>query len=227
MKRFFSRYTPLQIAMHIYAWTTIAHLIIEFATGTISINPIQEMEQRTGRQAITLLVLLLACSPFNAVFGWRELLKRRRTLGLYAFMYATIHVIIFVDLDYGLALSLIAKTILQKQYIIVGVISFLLLIPLALTSFDIWKKRLGKNWKRLHQLIYLIAPLVALHFAWSKKGDIFTLQGDIVRPLIYGIVIGIFLIFRIPSIRRALASLPTRNLFLFNKKNQQPKADAP
>ena len=227
MKRFFSRYTPLQIAIHIYAWTTIARLIFEFATGTISINPIQEMEQRTGRQAITLLVLSLACSPFNALFGWRELLKRRRALGLYAFMYATIHVIIFVDLDYGLALSLIAKTILQKPYIIVGVISFLLLIPLALTSFDIWKKRLGKNWKRLHQLIYLIAPLVALHFAWSKKGDIFTLRGDIVRPLIYGIIIGIFLIFRIPPIRRALASLSTRNLFLFNKKNQQPKVDAP
>jgi sulfoxide reductase heme-binding subunit YedZ len=227
MKRFFSRYTPLQIAIHIYAWTTIARLIFEFVTGTISINPIQEMEQRTGRQAITLLVLSLACSPFNALFGWRELLKRRRALGLYAFMYATIHVIIFVDLDYGLALSLIAKTILQKPYIIVGVISFLLLIPLALTSFDIWKKRLGKNWKRLHQLIYLIAPLIALHFAWSKKGDIFTLQGDIVRPLIYGIIIGIFLIFRIPPIRRALASLSTRNLFLFNKKNQQPKVDAP
>jgi sulfoxide reductase heme-binding subunit YedZ len=227
MKRFFSRYTPLQIAIHIYAWTTIARLIFEFATGTISINPIQEMEQRTGRQAITLLVLSLACSPFNALFGWRELLKRRRALGLYAFMYATIHVIIFVDLDYGLALSLIAKTILQKPYIIVGVTSFLLLIPLALTSFDVWKKRLGKNWKRLHQLIYLIAPLVALHFAWSKKGDIFTLQGDIVRPLIYGIIIGIFLIFRIPPIRRALASLSTRNLFLFNKKNQQPKVDAP
>lgn len=227
MKRFFSRYTPLQITIHIYAWTTIARLIFEFATGTISINPIQEMEQRTGRQAITLLVLSLACSPFNALFGWRELLKRRRALGLYAFMYATIHVIIFVDLDYGLALSLIAKTILQKPYIIVGVISFLLLIPLALTSFDVWKKRLGKNWKRLHQLIYLITPLVALHFAWSKKGDIFTLQGDIVRPLIYGIIIGIFLIFRIPPIRRALASLSTRNLFLFNKKNQQPKVDAP
>ena len=227
MKRFFSRYTPLQIAIHIYAWTTIARLIFEFVTGTISINPIQEMEQRTGRQAITLLVLSLACSPFNALFGWRELLKRRRALGLYAFMYATIHVIIFVDLDYGLALSLIAKTILQKPYIIVGVISFLLLIPLALTSFDVWKKRLGKNWKRLHQLIYLITPLVVLHFAWSKKGDIFTLQGDIVRPLIYGIIIGIFLIFRIPPIRRALASLSTRNLFLFNKKNQQPKVDAP
>ncbi len=227
MRKFFSRYTPLQIAMHLYAWSTIARLIFEFATGTISVNPIQEMEQRTGRQAITLLVLSLACSPLNALFGWRELLKRRRALGLYAFMYATIHVIIFVDLDYGLALSQIVKTVLQKPYIIVGVISFLLLIPLALTSFDIWKKRLGKNWKRLHQLVYFIAPLVVLHYAWSKKGDIFTLQGDIVRPLIYGIIILIFLIFRIPPIRRALASLSTRSLFLFNKKDQHPKVDTP
>ncbi len=227
MKKLFSRYTPLQIAMHLYAWSTVARLILEFATGTISVNPIQELEQRTGRQAITLLVLSLACSPLNALFGWRELLKRRRALGLYAFMYATIHVIIFVDLDYGLAWSQIAKTVLQKPYIIVGLTSFLLLIPLALTSFDIWKKRLGKNWKRLHQLVYLIAPLVVLHYAWSKKGDIFTLQGDIIRPLIYGIIILILLIFRIPPIRRALASLSTRSLFLFNKKNQQPKVDTP
>jgi len=227
MRKFFSRYTPLQIAMHLYAWSTIARLIFEFATGTISVNPIQEMEQRTGRQAITLLVLSLACSPLNALFGWRELLKRRRALGLYAFMYATIHVIIFVDLDYGLALSQIAKTVWQKPYIIVGVISFLLLIPLALTSFDIWKKRLGKNWKRLHQLVYFIAPLVVLHYTWSKKGDIFTLQGDIVRPLIYGIIILILLTFRIPPIRRALASLSTRSLFLFNKKDQRPKVDTP
>jgi sulfoxide reductase heme-binding subunit YedZ len=227
MKKFLARYTPLQIAMHVYAWSTIARLIFEFATGTLSVNPIQELEQRTGRQAITLLVLSLACSPFNALFGWRELLKRRRALGLYTFMYATIHVIIFVDLDYGLALSQIVKTVLQKPYIIVGLTSFLLLIPLALTSFDIWKKRLGKNWKRLHQFIYFIAPLVVLHYAWSKKGDIFTLQGDIVRPLIYGIIILIFLIFRIPPIRRALASLSTRNLFLFNKKDQHPKVDTP
>jgi sulfoxide reductase heme-binding subunit YedZ len=227
MKRFFSQFTPLQIAIHLYAWATIVRLIIEFATGTMSVNPIQELEQRTGRQAITLLVLSLACSPLNTLFSWREFLKRRRAFGLYAFMYATIHVIIFVDLDYGLALSLIAKTVLQKPYIILGFTSFLLMIPLALTSFDIWKKRLGKNWKRLHQLIYFIAPLVALHYAWSKKGNIFTLQGDVVRPLIYGIIILIFLIFRIPSIRKALASLSIRNLFLVNKKGQHPKVGTP
>jgi len=227
MKKFFSRCTPLQIAIHLYAWATVARLIIESVTGTLSVNPIQEFEQRTGRQALTLLVLSLACTPISTIFKWTEPIKRRRTLGLYAFMYAVIHVIIFVDLDYGLAWSLMIKTVLQKPYILVGMTSFLLLTPLALTSFDVWKKRLGKNWKRLHQLVYFIAPLVILHYAWSKKGNIFLLQGDVVRPFVYGLVIAIFLIFRIPAIRKALASFSPRQLILLTKKNQQPKADIP
>ncbi len=225
--KLFSRYTPLQIAIHVYAWSALVWIIIELLVGSFSINPIQELEQRTGRHAITLLVLSLLCTPLNTLFKWSEPLKRRRALGLYAFMYATIHVIIFVDLDYGLAWSLILQTILQKPYIVVGVTTFLLLIPLAFTSFDIWKKRLGKNWKRLHKLVYWIAPLAVLHYAWSKKGDIFSLSGDIVRPLIYGLVIAIFLIIRIPAIRKSLASLSTRRLLPPIKKNQQPKADAP
>ncbi|MBI5351424.1 MAG: sulfoxide reductase heme-binding subunit YedZ [Chloroflexi bacterium] len=227
MKRFFSRYSPLQIAIHLYAWSTIARLIIEAVMGTLSVNPIQEFEQRTGRQALTLLVLSLACTPISTIFKWTEPIKRRRTLGLYAFMYAVIHAIIFVDLDYGLAWSLIAKTILQKPYILVGMLSFLLLTPLAFTSFDIWKRRLGKNWKRLHQLVYFIAPLVILHYAWSKKGNIFLLQGDIVRPFVYGLIIAVFLIFRIPAIRKSLASFSPRQLTLLLKRNQHPKADTP
>lgn len=221
-----SRYTPLQIAIHVYAWSALVWIIIQMLTGTFSINPIQELEQRTGRHAITLLVLSLLCTPLNTLFRWNEPLKRRRTLGLYAFMYATIHVIIFVDLDYGLAWSQIAQTILQKPYIIVGVITFLMLIPLAFTSFDIWKKRLRKNWKRLHQIVYLIAPLAVLHYAWSKKGDFFALSGDIVRPLIYGLVVVIFLVLRIPAVRRGIASLPIRGLGLPPKRESQPKADA-
>jgi sulfoxide reductase heme-binding subunit YedZ len=222
-----SRCTPLQIAIHIYAWSALVWIVFQLLTGTFSINPIQELEQRTGRHAITLLVLSLLCTPLNTIFRWNEPLKRRRTLGLYAFMYATIHVIIFVDLDYGLAWSQIAQTVLQKPYIIVGVITFLMLIPLAFTSFDIWKKRLGKNWKRLHQMVYLIAPLAVLHYAWSKKGDFFALSGDIVRPLIYGLVVVIFLVFRIPAVRRGIASLPIRRLGLTPKRQSQPKADAP
>lgn len=223
MKNFFARYSPLQIAMHVYAWSVLVFLVFDPLTGSLSANPIQELEQRTGRHAITLLVLSLACTPLNTLFKWTELIKRRRALGLYAFMYATGHVLIFLHLDYGLAWSLIAQTIFEKPFIIMGVISFLLLIPLAWTSFDIWKKRLGKTWKRVHQMVYVIAPLVVLHYAWSKKGDFFALQGEIIRPLIYGLVVVLFLILRIPQVRKAVASLRDRILPLLRKRTLHPK----
>lgn len=214
-----TRYTPLQIIMHIYAWSALAHILFDYFTGNLSVNPIQDIEQRTGRAAATLLVISIMCTPLNTLFGWKELLKRRRALGLYSFMYATIHVLIFLDLDYGLAWSLIFQSVFEKPYILVGATSFLLLIPLAITSFDIWKKRLRKNWKRLHQVVYLIAPLVILHFAWSKKGSIFELQGDIIRPLIYGLVVLVMLFFRIPAIRKATASFRAKRLQpLFQRK---------
>lgn len=224
--KLFSRYTPLQIFIHLYAWSALVWAIIEMFTGSFSINPIQELEQRTGRHAITLLALSLLCTPINIIFKWSEPLKRRRTLGLYAFMYVFIHVLIFVNLDYGLAWSLIVQTVFEKPYILVGFITFLLLIPLAITSFDIWKIRLGKNWKRLHKIVYWIAPLAILHYAWSKKGDIFTLSGDITRPLIYAIIIAIFLIIRIPAIKKRFASFSTGRLFQNLKKNPQPKTDS-
>jgi sulfoxide reductase heme-binding subunit YedZ len=138
-------------------------------------------------------------------------------------MYVFIHVMIFVNLDYGLAWSLIVQTVFEKPYILVGFITFLLLIPLAITSFDVWKVRLGKNWKRLHKIVYWIAPLAALHYAWSKKGDIFSLSGDIVRPLIYALIIAIFLIFRIPAVKKILASLSLGQLIQNLRKNPQPE----
>jgi sulfoxide reductase heme-binding subunit YedZ len=224
MKKLFTRYTPLQIAVHLYAWSALAHILFDFVTGNISPNPIQELEQRTGRHAVTLLVLSLACTPINTLFKWSEPLKRRRALGLYAFLYAALHVLIFINLDYGLAWSQIARTIFEKPYIIVGVIGFLLMIPLAWTSFDIWKQRLGKGWKRLHRVVYLIAPLIILHYAWSKKGDFFALQGEIVRPLIYGLVVVLFLSMRIPPVRKFLASMSSRILLFFKKRTLPSQA---
>jgi len=218
-------YTPLQIAMHLYAWSELVILLVGFFTHHLTANPIQQLEIRTGRHAIALLVLSLVCTPLNTVLGWREPIKRRRALGLYALMYASLHVIIFVDLDYGLAWSLLIQTVLQKSYILYGMAAFLLLIPLALTSFDIWKKRLGKSWKRLHQLVYFIAPIAALHYAMAVKGDIFHLSGDINQPLTYGIVIGLLLLLRLPFIRRFIASLRDRMRLPFNRPQPQPKAD--
>ena len=89
------------------------------------------------------------------MFKWSEPLKRRRALGLYTFMYAAIHVAIFAGLDYGFIWNIIIKELVEKPRLIVGATAFLLLIPLAVTSFDVWKKRLGKNWKRLHRDLHL------------------------------------------------------------------------
>ncbi|WKZ46841.1 MAG: protein-methionine-sulfoxide reductase heme-binding subunit MsrQ [Anaerolineales bacterium] len=227
MKTLFQRYTPLQIAIHIYAWSVLVFLVYDLITGNMSANPIQELEQRTGRHAITLLILSLACTPLNNIFGWRELIKRRRALGLYAFMYATIHIIIFVNLDYGFAWSLIVQTIIEKPYIVFGLLGFLMLIPLAATSFNEWKRRLGKNWKRLHQTIYFIVPVLLLHYALGKKGDIFILQGDIIRPLIYSLIAGILLILRIPPVRRFIASLSIRRLLRLRKRDAPTETITP
>ena len=220
--RLTKRYTPLQIFMHAAAWFPILRLIVEAITDGLTATPIQHIEQRTGRAAITLLFLSLAATPLHSLLGWKEPLQRRRALGLYAFMYATIHVIIFADLDYGLAWSLIIETVFQKPYILVGALAFLLLIPLAVTSFDVWKVRLKKNWKRLHQLVYFIAPLVVLHYAWGKKGTFFALQGDILLPLIYGLILLLLMTLRIPAVRRFLASARTRIRFLFVKRAATP-----
>ncbi len=141
-------------------------------------------------------------------------------------MYAVLHVIIFMDLDNGLAWNLMIQTVIQKSYILYGMAAFLLLVPLAMTSFDIWKVRFGKNWKRLHQVVYFIAPIAALHYAMAVKGDLFHLSGDISAPVTYGAVIALLLILRLPFIRKFFASLRTRILFLFTRMNPQPKPDA-
>jgi sulfoxide reductase heme-binding subunit YedZ len=203
-------FSRLRILIHSGAWFPLLRLLFDAFNGGLTANPIQEIEQRTGRAAITLLLLSLACTPFNTFFGWREVLKHRRTLGLYAFFYATVHMLIFVDLDNGLAWSLLGQTIFEKPFLLVGATAFLLLLPLAITSFDVWKVRLGKSWKRLHRLVYLIAPLAVLHYAWSKKGDFFALQGDILKPLLYGLILGMLLLARLPGVRRRVAAGRTR-----------------
>jgi sulfoxide reductase heme-binding subunit YedZ len=223
MKKLFIRYTPFQIAMHVYGWSVLVILIYKYFTNDLSADPVQYLERRTGHHAIALLIMSLACTPLNTLFKWSELLKRRRALGLYAFMYVTIHVLIYLDLDFGLAWSFILQNFTQDPRLIVGLIAFLLMIPLASTSFDIWKKRLGKNWKRLHKVVYAIVPLAVLHFAWNKKGDIFTAQGDIAQPLAYALIVIALLIMRIPRVRKVVASLRDWILSLFRKRNLQPK----
>ncbi len=208
-------FTPLQLAVHIYAWQGPLVIIFDFFTNRLTVNPLQAIQQRTGRFALMLLMLSLACTPVANVTGWREPLKRSRTLGLYAFMAAFLHILVFLDLDNGVAWNYFAQTVVQKWYIIFGMLAFLMLVPLAMTSFDIWKVRLGRRWKHLHRIVYVIVPIVVLHYALSVKGDIFHLRGAIAVPLNYAIAVLVLLILRLPFVHRFFIALRTRLIIRF------------
>lgn len=194
--------TPLRIAIHLIGIFPLVRLLYKFFTNNLTINPIQYLEQQTGLAAVTILVLSLAATPMRILFNWRQPTKHRRALGLYACFYALMHVTIFVALDYGFNLDLLLEATFEKRYTLIGSIAFILLLALAVTSFNWWMRKLGKNWSRLHKTIYVIAPLVIIHFAWSLKGNIFSLQGDVIKPLIYGIVVLLLLTVRIPPVRK-------------------------
>jgi len=202
----FPRLSPLQIIVHLSAWVLAAWLVLDALTGNLTVNPIQAAEQRTGRYAIYFLALSLACTPLNTIFGLRQAIAVRRPLGLYAFMFAAAHFLIFIGLDYGFDLAILLLDVGTKKYIFAGALALLILTPLALTSFKWWMKRLGKNWKRLHRLVYLAAVAAVFHFAWAKKGDLFSLQGDIGLPVFLGVVVLSLLALRITPVRKAIAA---------------------
>ena len=225
------RFTPLQILVHLGAWFPLLHLAFDYFTGRMSINPYQEIEQHTGLAAVFLLVLSLACTPLATVLGWREATQRRKALGLYGFAYTVLHVAVYVTLDFGFLWGQIWFNILNERYLLVGAIATLLLIPLAVTSFQYFQKSMGKNWRRLHNLVYLIVPMAVLHYAWSKKGDIFRLRGDIALPALYALIVGVLLVLRLPFMRRLTSSWRRQVALKFQKitafLHKQPKATPP
>lgn len=200
-----ARISWLQALVHVGSLVPLLVTVYLYQTGGLGVNPIQAAEQRTGFTALVLLILSLACTPLNTLFRLPILLKLRRPLGLYGYLYAFIHLTIFLWLDYGFELRFILLDLAEKRYILVGLAAFLLLTFLAVTSFDWWKKRLKKGWKRLHRLVYLINLLVVLHFGWAIKGDFFRLQGDVVRPMLAGLIVILLLAARIPAVRKRIA----------------------
>lgn len=195
----------LWLIANIGAVTPLLWLLWDYGTDNLSVNPIADITTRTGKPAIILLMLSLACTPLNIIFGWAKPVTVRKALGLYAFLYASLHFLTFVGLDYGFDLSLIfGDALLEKRYIVAGLAALILLIPLAITSTKGWMRRLGRNWKRLHQLVYVIGILAVAHFLWLVKA------ARLYEPLIYAVILSILLLVRVPPIRRFLTGLRRR-----------------
>lgn len=160
--------------------------------GDLTANPIEFITLRTGFWAITLLMVTLAVSPVRRLTGLNQLVRYRRLIGLFAFFYATLHFLTYVTLDRFFDFRDIGDDILKRPYITVGFAAFLLLVPLAVTSTRGWIRRLGRNWLRLHRLVYAAASLAVLHFYWKKSS-----KADISEPLLFAGILAVLLAVRL------------------------------
>ena len=133
-------------------------------------NPIEKISRYTGDWTLRLLLITLAVTPLRILTGV-SLVKYRRMLGLFTFFYVSLHFINWLVIDNFFDVESMIKDVIKHPYITVGFAAFVLLIPLAVTSTNAMIKRLGKNWKRLHQAVYVIAILGVLHYLWLVKAD--------------------------------------------------------
>ena len=133
-------------------------------------NPIEKISRYTGDWTLRLLLITLAVTPLRILAGV-SLVKYRRMLGLFTFFYVCLHFLNWLVIDNFFDVESMVKDVIKHPYITVGFAAFVLLIPLAVTSTNAMIKRLGKNWKRLHQAVYIIAILGVLHYLWLVKAD--------------------------------------------------------
>jgi len=216
----------LRIAVHLLAWLPLVYFVYGFFANLETINPIQYLEQIIGRIAIYWLVAALAVTPLYTLTGVRDLPGRRRTVGLYAFMYVCLHLLIFIGLDYAFNIAQLWSLVIGKVYLLVGVLAVLLLIPLAATSFDYFIQKMGKNWKRLHWLVYPAVVVSILHYGLAQKGDLFTLRGNILRPFLWGLLTILLLAMRIPLVRRWVSGTRRKLVVRFRRLPQANKINA-
>jgi len=177
--------TVFVLALAPFLW-----LLFRTVTGRLSANPVEDITLTTGIWALRLLLVALAITPLRRVTGWNRVVQYRRMIGLFAFFYASLHLLTYLVLDQELAFEFILPDIVKRPYITAGMTAFLTMIPLAITSTTGWIRRLGRNWQVLHRLVYVSAAAACLHFLWKVK----IIIGE---PVYYALILGLLLAFRV------------------------------
>jgi sulfoxide reductase heme-binding subunit YedZ len=190
--------------LFIAALIPLAFLVYRALNNDLGANPIETINRYTGDWVLRFLLITLAVTPLRRLTGWNGLLRYRRMLGLFAFFYACVHFLSWAWLDQYFVLADILQDVAKRPYITVGFASFLMLMPLALTSTNAMIRRLGaKRWQQLHRLVYLIGIGGVVHFLWLVKSDIR-------EPLVYGAVLALLLGFRLwDRQRRTPGAIPS------------------
>ncbi len=185
----------LRILAHVGSLSLLAILIWRYYNNDLTADPVRYLLLQTGEWSLGLLVLSLAVTPVVMLTGWKLIMPWRRIFGLYAVLYVTLHFSTFVWLDYGLNWNFIVQGIAEQNFVLVGFLAFLLLIPLAITSNKWSMRRLGKKWKTLHKAVFVIIVLALIHFFWLVKNVYYV-------PILYTSVVAILLLLRWKPIKQ-------------------------
>lgn len=166
-----TRFAVFRWSIFAAALVPAAALVYWLFTGDLTANPIDFITDTTGTTALVFLVLTLTITPLRRLTGWNEVIKLRRMVGLFAFFYACLHVSTWVVLDWFFDFESMVEDVVKRPFITMGMTTFVLLLPLALTSTAGMIRRLGKRWTQLHRLVYLAAITATIHFWWVVKAD--------------------------------------------------------
>lgn len=162
----------IKALVFILCLTPLVRLIWLGYSDKLSANPVEFIERSTGFWSLFTLVLTLSLTPIRIITGRVRQLQLRRMLGLFVFFYASLHICTYFWLDYSFDWPDIMQDIIKHPYVLVGFSAYLLLLPLAITSNNVMIRLLRERWKKLHQLVYLVALLAIVHFWWLVKKDI-------------------------------------------------------
>jgi len=201
---FRNRIVPVKLAAFAACLLPLALLVTDTLRDQLGTDPVAQLEHRSGIWALRLLLLTLAITPLRRLSGYAQLVRYRRMLGLFAFFYACVHLTIYVAIDLGGYWDQLLADIVKRPYMTVGFSAWLLLFPLAITSTRAMMRRLGRNWQRLHRLVYPAALLAALHFLWLVKAD----QRE---PLLYLAIFAALMLLRANVVIPARARLRSQN----------------
>lgn len=181
--------------MHWIALVPIVYLVLAVVYDEAGGDPVQYIIHYTGIGALNTLLIMLCISPIAKRFKQGVLVQTRRLIGLYVFAYATLHLAAFISLDLLFEWSLFITETVNRPYIFVGMLAYLILFLLTLTSFNRVKRHMGKRWQMLHNSVYLAALLIPLHFIWSVKSEL-------IEPSIYIVITLLLLSARKAQIKR-------------------------
>ena len=182
----------------------LAWIAWKFTHDALGANPIRELEIETGLWTLRLLAVTLSITPIRKAFGWNFLVKYRRMLGLFTFFYACVHLSMWAGVDWFFAWDDMGHEIAKHRYILIGMLTWLIMVPLAVTSTKGWVRRLGKRWAALHRLVYVAAITGTIHYLWAVKKDTFF-------PVVYLATFALLLGYRVIAARQRAAVRHSRS----------------